>query len=359
MTPRSSPETKPPVPGALGRILAGIYGFIIARRNRRFDAGRGVVTLDRPVISVGNLSTGGTGKTPMVAHLVQALRDAGRWPCVAMRGYGSRRGQESDEARTYRERFPDLPLVAQPNRIDGLLELFASEDGDRVDSVILDDGFQHRLIARQLDIVLIDATRPPFDDRLLPAGHLREPVASLARAHAVVITHAEAVLPERLDELEDRVRAAAPHAVLGVARHAWTGLAVHSAEGVRNEPTGFLAGKRVFACCAIGNPWPFLAAAEREAGGRLTGTLVLRDHDPFMPVTLQRLHTTLQSTHADVLIVTQKDWAKLSEVPVGRWPCEVAVPNLDIQFDEGAEELERRVVQVVPPPAARSETADE
>ncbi|CAG0968236.1 tetraacyldisaccharide 4'-kinase [Phycisphaerales bacterium] len=347
MTPSPRPPHAPPIPGALGRILAAFYGRIIDYRNRRFDAGRGVVTLDRPVISVGNLSTGGTGKTPMVAHLVQTLRDAGRWPCVAMRGYGARRGRESDEARTYRERFPDLPLVAQPNRIDGLLNLFATPEGERIDCVLLDDGFQHRLIARQLDIVLIDATRPPFDDHLLPAGHLREPVSSLARAHAVVITHAEAVLPERLDELEGRIRTAAPRALLAVARHAWTGLTVHSSEGVRNEPTGFLAAKRVFACCAIGNPWPFLAAAERAAGGRLAGTLVLRDHDPFMPVTLQRLHTTLQSTHADVLIVTQKDWAKLSEIPPGRWPCEVAVPNLDLQFDEGAAELQALATQTI------------
>ncbi|HRQ74118.1 MAG TPA: tetraacyldisaccharide 4'-kinase, partial [Phycisphaerales bacterium] len=156
------------VPGLPGRLAAMVYGAAIARRNRAFDAGRGVVTLDRPVISVGNLSTGGTGKSPTVAWVVRTLREAGRDPCIAMRGYRSRDGV-SDEAEEYRAAFDDLPVVARPDRLQGLIELFASERGGRVDAVVLDDGFQHRCIARALDLVLIDATRDPFADAMIPA----------------------------------------------------------------------------------------------------------------------------------------------------------------------------------------------
>src|SRR5690554_4595553 len=90
-----------PVPGPVGSALAAVYGAVVARRNRRFDAGRGVVTLDRPVVSVGNLSVGGTGKTPMVGRIVRWMLEAGRRPCIAMRGYRAAAG-ESDEAAEYR-----------------------------------------------------------------------------------------------------------------------------------------------------------------------------------------------------------------------------------------------------------------
>jgi tetraacyldisaccharide 4'-kinase len=158
-------ERTPPLGGPIGRALSAIYAGIVSRRNRAFDAGRGVVTLDRPVISVGNLSVGGTGKTPLVAHVLEVLGGAGRNPCVAMRGYGSGRGRESDEAMLYRDQFLSVRIVAQPDRVEGLLALLASDDGGHVDSVVLDDGFQHRRLARQVDLVLVDATRDPFADR--------------------------------------------------------------------------------------------------------------------------------------------------------------------------------------------------
>src|SRR3954465_11700123 len=112
---------KPPLPGPIGAAVAALYNLGISWRNRRFDREKGVVTFDRPVISVGNLSVGGTGKTPMVLHLMKLLRENGAWPCVAMRGYGqpSGEGLNSDEATIYQRAFPDLPMVAQPNRTEG------------------------------------------------------------------------------------------------------------------------------------------------------------------------------------------------------------------------------------------------
>lgn len=206
--PAMSPDgsRSAPLPGPLGRLAGAIYAREIRRRNRAYDRGGRVTRLDRPVISVGNLSAGGTGKTPMVMKLATALLEAGHHPCIAMRGYKAAAGR-SDEAEEYRARLVNVPVVAQPDRISGLRALFATEVGRDVDVVLLDDGFQHRRLARDLDIVLVDATRSPFEDRLLPAGYLREPPASLERAQAVVITHAEAVVGGEIDRLEAGLRA--------------------------------------------------------------------------------------------------------------------------------------------------------
>ncbi len=305
-----------------------VYRWVIGRRNEAFQARRGVVELDRPVISVGNLSVGGTGKTPMVLLLLRMLRARGAWPCVAMRGYAQQRGL-SDEASEYRVAFPDLPMVVQANRIEGLLSLFASEQGARADCVVLDDGFQHRQIARQLDIVLIDATRDPFADRLLPAGWMREPVENLQRAHAVVLTHAEVVEPRHLDSLRARlervVRAGTP---ILTASHEWASLAISSARTSALETPEWLRSRRPLACCAIGNPGAFLAQARRHT--QVTAQVVLRDHDPYGPTTVRRIREMLASRNADTLLVTRKDWTKLSRF---EWPVPVAVPNLEFRVD--------------------------
>jgi len=329
-----------------------LYRATIAFRNRKFDAGKGVVTFDRPVISVGNISVGGTGKTPMVEHLIQVLRVAGRTPCIAMRGYKSPtgRGDDSDEARAYRERFADLPIVAQPRRVEGLIELFSTPDGERIDTIVLDDGFQHRRIARQVDIVLIDATRSPFDDRLLPAGWLREPVASLSRAHAVVITHAEAVPSSAVESLERRIRETAPHAVRAVCEHAWQGVALHESSGARAVGVESLRGKRLFLACAIGNPEPFVGAARRAAGRDLAGVLTLRDHDPYSDATIDRLIAMMHEARAEMLVATSKDWAKLSRVRSERWPCPVGVPELALRFRSGGNEVASLALSAAVPP---------
>lgn len=354
-----------PAPTAIGRALARlaqpVYRAAIARVNRRFDAGRGVLTLDRPVISVGNLSVGGTGKTPMVMHVLRLLRDAGHRPCVAMRGYGARPGPdgrtgESDEAQEYRRAMPDVPIIAQANRFEGLLDLFATPAGTRVDSIVLDDGFQHRKIARQLDIVLIDATRPPFADELLPAGWLREPVESLRRAQAIVLTHAESVSESTLKAIEGRVRQIVPQGdegpIVSRARHEWARLRVMEPSGAtREEPVEWLRGRRVFVACAIGNPEAFLAEVDRRTGGPRAGTLVLRDHDPYAVPTIARLLDSLREASIGsnaAVVVTEKDWSKLRYVKPSAWPCAVVVPELVMSGAAGLETLIMATMANVP-----------
>lgn len=345
---RSAGSARPPVPGPVGRLAARLYGWEIGRRNRRYDAGRGVVRFDRPVISVGNLSVGGTGKTPMVAHIVGLLLDAGHRPCIAMRGYGSRQGGwRSDEAEEYRARFPSVPIVAQPDRTLGLIRLFAREherDGPHTDCIVLDDGFQHRRIARDLDIVLIDATRDPFHDRLLPAGWLREPVESLTRAGLVVVTHAQAASSETVQWLSEAVGRLRARPAEAVARHAWAGLSVHERGSDRPEPLDWLRGKPVLALCAIGNPAPFLEQAERAVGAPLAGAVVLRDHRRFDGPVLDHIAAEARRARAEAILTTEKDWARLAPSTSLSEVTPVARTRLALEFEQGGPDLQAAVL---------------
>lgn len=356
-TPALARQSRPPVSGPLGGAMAWVYGKVIAHRNANFDRGKGVVTFDRPVISVGNLSVGGTGKTPFTMWLLHLLRREGFWPCVAMRGYGmpKGRGLESDEAREYADTFSDLPIVAQPNRTQGLLELFSDEFEHTkseeesyepvaarkpTDVVVLDDGFQHRQIARQLDIVLIDATRDPFQDRLLPAGFLRESTASLARAHAVVLTHAEAVPAHELTKLAARVQSLSKRLVVASCKHHWSHLRRSIASGQADEqlPVAWLRDKKVLAVCAIGNPDAFIRSVQEHAAS-ITDSIVLSDHDPYEPATVQRIIDASRLTGAQAIVCTQKDWSKLARVPASAWVCPVVRPRLEVQLIAGEDAL--------------------
>ncbi len=342
----------PPLPGFVGRALEPLYALAVARRNRRYDRGRGTVTLDRPVISVGNLSVGGTGKTPMVIHLVRWLISAGRRPCIAMRGYGSARtpGGISDEAAQYQNELGNVPVVAGADRVDGLIRLFATPAGERVDCVVLDDGFQHRKISRQLEVVMIDATRDPFRDRLLPAGWLREPVRSLERARWVVLSHAEASAPGAVYQMGAAIRAIDAGIRVAVTRHTWTELFIETRDGIEVAEVAWLRARNVLAVCGLGNPAPFLAAVEKAVGGRTVDRIVMGDHAPYRDPAIRRVLDAAKGK--DAVVTTAKDWTKLVREPIGHWPCPVVRPHLELAFDAGREDLEREVLAAAsrPPP---------
>ncbi|MBS0190496.1 MAG: tetraacyldisaccharide 4'-kinase [Planctomycetes bacterium] len=333
-----------PMPFAL-RFLAGpvsgIYRRIIEARNAQFDAGQGVVELDRPVISVGNLSVGGTGKTPAVRAIARTLLESGHRPVIAMRGYGKGSG-ESDEAEEYRLELPDVPVVAQADRLSGLLHHFATPRGESTDCVVLDDGFQHRRIARTADIVLLDATRDPFKDRLLPRGWLREPVSSLKRASFAIITHAERAQPTDVRAMQQAVREINSGIGVAVCRHAWMALRVHDREGEREEPVSWLKGKAALGVCGIGNPQAFLSSV-REHTGSAPAEFIRPDHDPFDRSTIRKL-LSVAAVKSGVIVTTGKDWVKLRRVRSDAWPCPVAVPRLELRFDVGWEDLKRHVL---------------
>ena len=224
--------SRSPLPGILrpiGGLAARVYGGVVGMRNGSFDCGqRESSRLPIPVISVGNLSAGGTGKTPMVQWVVGQLLEEGRRPIIAMRGYKAERGgrgggKRSDEQIEHEERFSGVPVVVGAKRYEAVGEFLAENDG-RYDCCVLDDGFQHRQLGRDLDLVLIDATRSVFEDRLLPCGYLREPVESLGRADGVVLMNGDLRDEDRVDLL--RVQVGKYHGRPPIARfrHSWKGL---------------------------------------------------------------------------------------------------------------------------------------
>lgn len=348
---RVPPPTK--LPGLITTPMSWLYSIAISWKNRQFDAGKGVSRLDQPVISIGNLSTGGTGKTPMVHLIVGMLQGMGKHPVIAMRGYGAKPGEKGDEQLEHERALPGVPIVAQPDRLAGLRALFSGGTGGSYDCVVLDDGFQHRKIVRDLDIVLIDATRPPERDALLPQGHLREPIDSLSRASMVFLTHSERVDSVELERIRMSIHQVVPDLPVLVARHEWAGFDVYSrhSEGWSQRASTLEdALERVFAVvCGIGNPGALRETFE-ELGLEQSRWLELRDHAPLTESALGDICRSANEDQACAVLMTQKDWVKATHLNAWRVGVEVFVPKLRIAIHDDAP-LRDRIGSLWDPPA--------
>lgn len=345
------PSDRPPLPHPIGRPLATLYALGVRVRNARYDRGIAVAPPPLPVISVGNISVGGVGKTPMVQRLARLLLSRGHTPAIVLRGYKAGAGQMSDEEAEHRAALPGVSVVANPDRIAAAQSL-AERNGDtRPTCVILDDGFQHRRLGRTLDLVLIDARRSPWDDAVLPAGWLREPPESLARADAIALTHADLTAPERLEELCRRIRDVHGKPPVAMTKHAWSELLVESAraEPMTRDPTGWLHGRRVVVCCAIGEPDQFLRMVG-DSGATIVDRLVLRDHAPFDRKRVEQLTAKLDSSRGDAMVCTAKDWPRLAPVVPEGFDGPIAYPVVSIEAISGGEALDGMILDAAGPP---------
>ncbi|MFQ5843634.1 MAG: tetraacyldisaccharide 4'-kinase [Planctomycetota bacterium] len=258
--------------------------------------------LPHPVLSVGNLTLGGTGKTPFVLHACRELRARGRRPGILSRGY--RGGPEgNDEARMLAGHLPDVPHVQNPDRLAGGISI-----RDRVDCYVLDDGFQHHPLHRDVDVVLVDATDPFGGGWCPPAGRLREPLGALARADLVVLTRADLASREELGDAMRRVRSRTPAPVATAAF----------------EPScdRDLDGEEVLLACAIGNPAPFRRAVA-SLGARVVQERIFRDHHRYTARDVERL-----ARPGLPVVVTEKDAVKLRR----RWPAGPALHVVGAEF---------------------------
>ncbi len=326
-----------------GRPIAPIYERIIRARNRRFDNGVGIARVDLPVISVGNITVGGTGKTPMVRWIARELLDAGHQPCIAMRGYGAKRGEVGDEQAEYMDALPDVPVIADPDRA-GALTARLSERPE-VDCVLLDDGFQHRQLDRDLDLVLIDASRETMRDRMLPAGSLREPLASLARADAVILTRVDAVDPPQIDMLESRIGTHHGKRPIAHTTHAWSGLNLHGPSGSRATGLDWLDGKRLLTMLGVGNPRSIEQQIHRQ-GGKIAVSIPAGDHERYdrAKITSARI----LADGVDPTFMTGKDWVKARQlIDLQAWPTPVVVPELQLQFETGLDAMRVMLVSCI------------
>lgn len=313
--------------GAL-RPASLLMGMAVRLRNGLYDRKLlASVRLPIPVISVGALTAGGAGKTPVVRYLARRLRDAGYRPAVVSRGYGrnSRATQAvrpdaawqetGDEPAFLASVLPDVPVVVGPSRTAaGRLAL----DRHGADVLLLDDGFQHRSTARAVDVVVHDATCRLGPERnvghLLPAGPFREPVSSLRRAQALVLTRTDQARTASVDMAH--IKSEFPHLALIEAVYEPKGLRQldddldDGLDDGTEAPPDWLAGREVLVLCGIANPASFVQTVT-DAGGRVTRVLAYRDHYAFTPSDLDRALSLAEEAGVEWIVTTEKDAVRI------------------------------------------------
>ncbi len=330
----------PVVRGGLG-VASHIYGVAVRWRNQSFDRGRREVqSVAVPVISIGNLTTGGTGKSPMVIELAHRLIKMGCKPAVVSRGYKSEATGESDEIMMMQQAIPQLPCVANADRVAGANAAIAN--GANV--ILLDDGFQHRRLARDLDIVLIDATRPFGFGHLLPRGFLREPIENTSRADAVVLTRFDEVTNHRRAELLRLTKKLLGKGEVLTCRHR-----VDSFEPMRQGATGSkdpATCQPAFLVSGIGNPVSFERTV-REQGIEIAGRERFVDHHTYGDSDVQSVCTKAANAGAKSIITTAKDAVKLDRLQA-TWTIPVFVCTVRIDFpDDDSERMNTLLSQAI------------
>jgi len=326
---------------ALLRLLLGVAaaGYSIAVRARNFLYSKEwlkVHRADAAVISVGNITVGGTGKTPLVIWLCKEIISDSRFQisnpqcAILTRGYKTRRAScvmrrpgdslqsaknkhntqyairntEIDEPAILIESCPGVKVIVNPDRVAGAAEAVGKFGAN---TLIMDDGFQHRRLARDLDIVTIDATQPFGYGKMLPAGLLREPVASLKRVDAVVITRCDQIIETKLSQIEKELGTINPNMIIARSIHAPTFVKSADNKEISLEQ---LKDKKIFAFCGIGNPDAFLNTI-KTIGSELVGSKVYNDHHHYTDDCLADIYEQAGGLKADLILTTQKDWTKI------------------------------------------------
>lgn len=296
-----------------------IYRAGVALRGELFD--RGLIVADASpvgVVSVGNVTVGGTGKTPVTAWVARRLVSLGRKPAIVLRGYGA------DEPLVHARLNPQVPVIVDPQRVRGVTK--AADDG--ADAAVLDDAFQHRRAQRDIDLVLLSADDWNPDARMLPAGPYREPLTSLGRASALIIT-AKAATDDVIDRVSAWASGNVPHKPVAVMR--LVNYDVIRADGSGDSiAVDELSGKRVVAAAAIGNPVAFFR--QIEARGASVIPVRFPDHHAFTADDAARIAALARS--ADYVVCTLKDAVKLAPL----WPATAAplwYVSLSVEVERG------------------------
>jgi tetraacyldisaccharide 4'-kinase len=366
-TPRRAPEVllrrywedpDTPVVTAGLSALSWAYRAAIAVRDRAYRWG--VLPTGRlpcPVISVGNLTLGGSGKTPTVELAVRTLLDMGAIPAVLSRGYGrvtrgvhvvaDRDGiraeprSAGDEPLLLAERLPGVPVVVGENRYEAGR---VAVERCGATALVLDDGFQHRTLAKNLEIVAVPGRAPWGNARVFPRGMLREPLSGLARAHVVVVTNPSG--PDTVAEVTATVRRHNAAAAVLAARYQLQD-AIET-PGARRIPVAELAGRRLLAFAGLGSPRGFADTLD-AAGIRRVGFAEFPDHHWFTAGDLAELTRDARAAGAQGLVTTEKDWVRVRDLPPPPLPLWVLPVRLVIE--SGPETWQRLLAAVLAPAA--------
>lgn len=333
--------------------LSPLYGAVVRSRNRAFDLHpERSAALPVPVLSIGNLSSGGTGKTPITLHLAESLQERGWTNAILSRGYGGRREidpmdvspdsdptQTGDEPLMMAQRLGPGRVVVGRKRAHAGLRALSREPHPRL--LLLDDGFQHRALKRDLDLLLLDGVRRWGNGRMLPTGDLREPMDAAHRASALVVTRGARAPREEILAWWEQYGSGGPVF--------WVDFAIQGlrpfAEGERIPLPGGNPGP-LFAFCALGHPEAFYADL-LLAGLSWVGYRSFRDHRVIGEATLRALSQEARALGATGLVCTEKDAVKLPpglELDLPLWVAEQRVLGAEELLDYVSSRLARITV---------------
>lgn len=307
-----------------------LYHGATAIRSLLYDGGVLKVRASAiPVVSVGNLTVGGTGKTPVSAWLAARLAQSGRSPAIVLRGYGG------DEPLVHSRINPGIPVIVAAERASGIRK--AAANG--ADVAILDDAFQHRKASRDVDVVLVSADDWSGTQRLLPTGPFREPMSALRRASAVFITRKSAS-EAQVESVRSAVAGEAPGIPVAVLRLELSELtrATPPAESI---PAAMLAGKKILAVAAVGNPTAFFR--QLQSLGAVVVPMAYPDHHPYKAQDIAVV--SAKSAECDYVVCTLKDAVKLGPVwPASRTPLWYV--SLAVQVESGEAAIDALIMRL-------------
>lgn len=339
---------------SLGLLSKG-YEKAVSIRNARFDEGKGVTKVTVPVISVGNITAGGTGKTPMVRFICDVLTQKGLHPTVLSRGYRAEDNNKNiiiskdgtmlvepsisgDEAWLLAKVLQKSNVIIGRERSKSA-EIAINELG--ADCLIMDDGFQHRALARDIDIVLIDASNPFGYEHVLPRGLLREPLSGLQRANIIVLTKVDQVAPGIVSGIRKRLTQMIPNVPVYETTHKprfmytlddWANGSVGASVDAYKE-------QRIMAVSGIGNPQSFTQTLT-DVGYNVVHTVPFGDHHDFSNDDVVEIWKEAFAHQADAICITEKDAVKLSQLhAIEDLKIPILVLSIGIEFVSGKQEF--------------------
>jgi tetraacyldisaccharide 4'-kinase len=321
------------------RLLEVPYCSVVSVRNVLYD--KKFLPTHRftvPIISVGNLTLGGTGKSPMVAWLCRFLLEQNLRPGLVSRGYKKSAEEGNDEFMEMSHRFPSVPHLQQTNRAEAIQKLLQTE---QVNIIILDDAFQHRQVARDIDMVLLDATAPFGFEHVFPRGTLREPPRALSRADVALLTRSDLVSEAERQKIRERVLSFNTNITWGETIHVPTVLV--SLDSFRSEPIESIRGQSVLAFCGIGNPTAFQKTLER-CGVQVVKLIPFPDHHRYTPGDVGSIMRTAETLGTDSILCTMKDLVKLNRSEFAGLPLRAV--SVEIQFTAGESAVCERIKQI-------------